>query len=35
MEHPPPLVQEAAVGHLLREGMLEGVGQLGKQARIV
>jgi hypothetical protein len=35
MEHPPPLMEEAAVGHLLGEGMLEGVDRLRKQARLV
>ena len=35
MQYPPPLLQEAAVGHLLGEGVLEGVDQLGKQARLV
>ena len=35
MEHPPPLVQQAAVGDLLRQGVLEGVGQLGEQTRLV
>ena len=29
MEHPPPLLQEAAVGHLVRQGVLEGVGGSG------
>src|SRR5262249_22170112 len=35
MEHPPSLVQQAPIGHLLGEGVLEGVDQLGKQARLV
>ena len=35
MELPPPLQQEAAVGHLLGEGVLEGVGVLGKEPRLV
>jgi hypothetical protein len=30
MEHAPPLLEEAAVGHLLGEGVLEGVDQLGE-----
>jgi len=25
MQHPPPLQQEATVGHLVRQGMLEGM----------
>ena len=35
MQYPPPLLEEAAVGHLLGEGVLEGVDQLGEQARLV
>ena len=35
MQHPPPLLQQAAVGHLLRQGVLEGVDQLGEQTRLV
>ena len=30
MQHPTPLLQETAVGHLVREGVLEGVLALGK-----
>ena len=32
VQPPPPLQQEATVGHLMRQGMLEGVFQLGEQA---
>ena len=35
MQHPPPLLEEAAVGHLMRQGMLEGIYRLGKQARLI
>ena len=35
MERPPPLLEQAAVGHLVREGVLEGVFELGKEARLV
>ena len=35
MQHPPPLLQETAVGHLVRQGVLEGVLALGKEARLV
>jgi hypothetical protein len=35
MQYPPPLKQEAPVGHLVRQGMLEGVLRLGEQARLV
>ena len=35
MQHPPPLVQETSVGHLVGEGMLEGILPLGEQARLV
>ena len=35
MEHPPPLLQQAAIGHLVRQGVLEGVFVLGEEARLV
>ena len=35
MQHPPLLQQEAAIGHLVRQGVLEGVFRLGKQAGLV
>src|SRR5262249_8348061 len=35
MQRPPPLLEEAAVGHLVRQGVLEGVFQLGEEARLV
>ena len=35
MQHPPPLLEEAAVGHLVRQGVLEGIDALRKQARLV
>ena len=35
MQRPPPLLQEAAVGHLVGEGVLEGVLVLGKEPRLV
>ena len=35
MQHPPPLQQEAAVGHLVGQGVLEGVVRLGEQAGLV
>ncbi len=35
MQRPPPLLQEAAVGHLMGEGVLEGVLVLRKEARLV
>jgi hypothetical protein len=31
----PPLQQEAAVGHLVRQGMLEGINTVRKQARLI
>ena len=31
MERPPPLLQETAVGHLVGEGVLEGVFRSGKR----
>jgi hypothetical protein len=35
VQHSPPLLQEAAVGHLVRQGMLEGVFLLGEQACLI
>ena len=35
MEHAPPLQQETAIGHLVGEGMLEGVFTLGEQAGLI
>src|SRR5262245_49700054 len=35
MQHPPPLLEQTAVGHLVRQGMLEGVLALRKEARLV
>ena len=35
MQPPPPLPQEAVVGHLVGQGMLEGVVRLGEQAGLV
>ncbi len=35
MEHPPPLLQEAPVGHLVGEGMLEGILVVGKEPCLV
>ena len=35
MQSPPPLLQEAFVGHLLGEGVLEGILELGKEACLV
>src|SRR5262245_22488894 len=35
MEHPTLLQQEAAIGYLVREGVLESVLVLGEQARLV
>ena len=35
VQHPPPLQQQAAVGHLVRQGVLEGVFRLGEQAGLV
>ena len=32
VQHASPLLQQTARGHLMGEGMLEGVGGLGKQA---
>ena len=35
MQRPPPLQEETAIGHLVGEGMLEGVGRLGEQTCLV
>src|SRR2546428_8418115 len=35
MEPVPSLLQQAAVGYLMREGVLEGVGMVGKETRFV
>ena len=32
---PPPLLEEAAVGHLVREGVLKGILPLREQARLI
>src|SRR5262245_65513521 len=34
MQDSPPLLQETSVGHLVRQGVLEGVCQLGEEARL-
>src|SRR5436309_14122619 len=35
MEHPTPLLQETAIGHLMSQGVLEGVFALGKESRLI
>ncbi len=35
MQHPPPLLQQTAVGHLVGQGMLEGVDLVGEEARLI
>ena len=35
MEHPPPLLEEAVIGDLVGQGVLEGVLALGEEARFV
>ena len=35
MEHPPPLQQEAAVSHLVRQGMREGVDRVREEPRLI
>ena len=34
MQGPPPLLQQAAIGHLLGEGVLEGIGEAGSSRLI-
>ena len=31
MQHPPPFLEQAAIGHFMGQGMLEGILALGKQ----
>ena len=35
MQCPPPLLEQTPVCHLMRQGVLEGVGVLREQARFV
>ena len=35
MQRPPPFVEQAAVGHLVRQGVLEGVDTFWKEVRLV
>jgi hypothetical protein len=35
VQYPPPLLEEATVGHLVGEGVLEGVLPLGEQACLI
>ena len=35
VQPPPPLQQETAVGHLVRQGVLEGIFALGEQAGLI
>ena len=35
MQRAPPLLEQRFVGHLLGEGMLEGIFDLGKETRLV
>jgi hypothetical protein len=35
VQFPPPLPQETPVGHLVRQGMLEGVCRRGEQTRLI
>src|SRR5262252_446443 len=35
MQYPAPLLEQTAVGDLMREGVLEGVLALGKEPRLV
>jgi hypothetical protein len=34
MQRPPPLLEQTPIGHLVRQGMLEGVFRLRKEARV-
>jgi hypothetical protein len=35
MQRPPPFLEKAAIGDLVRQGVLEGVLALGKEARLI
>jgi len=35
MQYPPPFLQEAAIGHLVGQGVLEGVCAFGKELRLI
>jgi hypothetical protein len=35
VQRPPPLLEEAVVGHFVGEGVLEGIGMLREEARFV
>lgn len=35
VQHPPPLLEKAAIGHFMPQSMLEGIGALGKELRLV
>ena len=35
VQHTPPLQQQTVVGHLVRQGMLEGVFLLGEETRLI
>ena len=35
MQCSPPLLEEAAIGYLVCQGMFEGIFQLGEKARLV
>ena len=35
MQGPPPVLEQAAIGHLLRQRVLEGVCEFGEQARLI
>jgi hypothetical protein len=35
VDHPPPLLEQTAVGHLVREGVFEGVLVVGKEPCLV
>ena len=35
MQGPPPLIEQRAVSYLMGEGVLEGIGELGKETRLI
>jgi hypothetical protein len=35
MQNPPPLLKQTPIGHLVGQGMLEGVDPLGKQTGLI
>jgi hypothetical protein len=35
VQRPPPLLEQTPIGHFVRQGVLEGVGQVREQAGLI